>query len=210
MANSFEPIGAASFGGAQEQSDAAGQPWFASLAGSSAFSLNARFGGLVAEPEVQPDEEADAVLADALADAERRGREAALSEMASEGAARAALKLSLQRLDDRLREDLAQQLAEAVAMLCEQTLAPLALDRDALHRRCSAVAALLGDGVAEATLRLHPDDIGLLSGEFASQWNISPDPALVRGTVQFDRADGALRDGPENWRMALREALGLC
>lgn len=212
MASSFEPLaGFAPATEAEAQSPARAQPWFAALAAGDGFQPDPRFTGKATPPPPEPEKQpVDAVLADALADAETRGREAALAEMASEGAARAALKLSFQRLDEQLLEQLAQRMAETVAALCETALAPLAVDKDALQRRCAAAAARLGDGMADATLRLHPEDIALLDEGFAASWTIVPAPEQERGTLVFDMAEGAVRDGPEEWRAALHEALGLC
>ncbi len=212
MANSFEPLANfAPAGSSTGDTLAPAKPWFAALCEGGGFQPDPRFAAPVAPP---PDDsaqaQADAVLADAIADAERRGREAALEEMASEGAARAALKLSFQRLDENLHEQLAQHMAETVAALCEATLAPLALDPNALQRRCLSAAALVGGEVSVVTLRLNPDDLALLDVDFAARWPITCDPELERGSVVFDTSEGVVRDGPEEWRLALREALGLC
>lgn len=216
MASSFEPL----FGGAAEPD--APRPvepqsgrWFERLAGDAAFrplESYARPDGIApipAAPDLVDAVTADA-MADALVDAEARGRQAALAEMANEGAARAALKLSFQRLDDALQEELGTRIAETVAALCEQVLAPLALDRSALQARGLAAAALLRDGIEASCLRLHPDDIPLLDEDFAARWPVEADARLERGTLQFDTAEGAVRDGPAEWRAALHEALGLC
>lgn len=212
MASSFEPLVAAEAPLAAPSAPARTQPWFAALGGDSGFRPDARFSAATAISEPPPDEpdEMSAVLADAVADAERRGREAALAEMASEGAARAALKLSLQRLDEQWQEELGLRIAETVALLCEHALTPLTLDSAALQRRCAKAAQMVGSGIAEARLRLHPDDLALLDTHFAASWPIDPDPGLTRGTVLFDTGEGVVRDGPDDWRMALREALGLC
>lgn len=212
MASSFEPL----FGGAPAldapgpQAPAAGA-WFERIADAPAFrplGPYAQQDGVAAS--LAAPEPVDAVMADALADAEARGRQAALAEMANEGAARAALKLSLQRLDDELQEELGLRIAETVAALCEQALAPLALDRAALRARGLAAAALLREGIDATGLRLHPDDIPLLDEDFAARWPVEADARLERGTLQFDTAEGAVRDGPAEWRAALHEALGLC
>ncbi len=212
MASSFEPLaGFAPAAAPQADPPPPARPWFEALGGGEGFQPDPRFrarpDGAAATSQAS---EGDAVLADMLADAETRGREAALAEMAGEGAARGALKLAFQRLDEQLHEQLAQRIAETVAALCEATLTPLALDTEALQRRCLAAAARLGDGLADATLHLHPDDIVLLDADFAAEWTVVPAPEQERGTVVFDMADGAVRDGPAEWRAALREALGLC
>lgn len=205
MANSFEPL--AGFAGTAEAEPAT--PWFAALSQGSGFQPDTRFGAVPAPvPEPEP-ERPDAVLADMLVNAEARGRETALAEMASEGAVRAALKLSFQKLDAQLNERLAHRLAETVAALCETALAPMALDAEALQSRCLKAVALLEDD-ADARLRLHPDDTALLDPEFARNWTIASSPELARGTVVFETPEGTVRDGPDEWRSTMREALGLC
>lgn len=212
MASSFEPLfGSAAVPDAPRPVPPQSGRWFERAAGDSAFRP---LGSHVLHDHIAAtsaaSESIDAVAADALADAEARGRQAALAEMANEGAARAALKLSFQRLDDALQEELGLRIAETVAVLCEQALAPLALDRTALRARGLAAAALLREGVETTCLRLHPDDIPLLDEDFAARWPVEADARLERGTLQFDTAEGAVRDGPAEWRAALHEALGLC
>ncbi|TIX51530.1 hypothetical protein [Alteraurantiacibacter aquimixticola] len=213
MASSFEPAFQQVPAVSVPAADAApAQPWFAMLDRGTGFAADPRFSGAAQQQLEQEEAEAraDAVLADALADAERRGREAALAEMANEGAACAALKLALRRLDEEMQEELASRMAETVALLCEEALAPLALDREALQSRCVTAAGHVGEGIIDASLRLNPEDIALLDSDFASTWHIVPDPGLERGTVMFDTPEGAVRDGPGEWRAALQEALGLC
>lgn len=211
MASSFEPLLRTRGQDDGAPAERSLTPWFERARADTAFRPLATFPGAVRTESVaeQPDPY-EALMADAVADAEARGRQAALAEIANGGAARAALRLSLQRIDDDLQEALALRIAETVAALCETALAPLTLDRDALHRRCVAAAALLRDGAESSTLRLHPADIALLDTEFAARWPIDPDPQLERGTVHFETADGAVRDGPAEWRATMREALGLC
>lgn len=210
MASSFEAL--AGFASAADtDTPPPARPWFEALAQGDRFHPDPRFSAASGQPAADPSpNEDDAILQDMLADAEARGRDAALAQMASEGAARAALKLSFQRIDEQLHEQLAQRMAETVAALCEATLAPLTLDRDALQRRCLAAAERIGSGITDATLRLHPDDIALLDPQFAADWTLVPMAELERGTVMFDMAEGAVRDGPGEWRAALQEALGLC
>lgn len=188
----------------------AARPWFAALGDRQGFLPDPRYARTPSAPPGDiRQQQADAVLADAIADAEQRGREAALEEIANEGAARAALKLTFQRIDQKLHEELAARLAETVAALCEGALAPMALDKEALQNRCIAAATLLGDGFTEASLRLHPDDVALLDADFAASWCIVTNPGQERGTVVFDAPEGVVSDGPAEWRIALREALGL-
>lgn len=213
MANTFEPL----FGGASAgfaPAPAAPASWIDALSAQSGFAADNRFGLSPADAAAQALElaqaEQDAALAEALAAAEQRGREAALAEMEAEGRIAGSLALKLKRLDEAMQEQLATRLAETVCALCEATLAPLATDPAALQKRCVDAAGMVGEGIIDASLRLHPDDISLLDPGFAATWHIVPDAALERGSVQFDMAEGAVRDGPAQWRLGLREALGLC
>lgn len=227
MASSFEPINTLTprhddteFAQSRHPSAAsapipgapsARQPWFTLMPESRGFRSNAKFSPPSRQaPAEGEQEQIDTVSAEAIAEAERRGREEALAQIASEDANRDALKLSFQRLDENLYEQLSSRLSEAVIAICEATLAPMALDKDALQHRCIAVASKIGDGLLEASLRLHPDDVAMLDPDFASTWHIEADPDQERGTVVFDTPEGLVSDGPAEWRTALREALGLC
>lgn len=216
MLNSFEPL----FGGAQaapfpEAPEPAPSPhgWLAALAARPAgFAPDARFSlTRTAVPEPEPiaqtlhdSGELDAAYAQGLAD----GRAAVEAELAARDQARAGLSLALARLDEQLGEELAGRLAQTVMGLCQAMMAPYAVDPAMLQRRCIAAAGMVGEGVIDASLRLHPDDIDLLDRGFASTWHIIPDGALERGTLVFDMAEGAVEDGPAQWRAALAEALG--
>ena len=203
MPSSFEPL----FGGFAE-ADPAAPGWLAALAGQQAgFAADARFTpGMVAESNqtLHDREELEAAYAEGLA----AGRAAAEAEMAAREEARQGLALAFARLDEELGEQLADRLAEVVAALCQATMAPYAIDPDALQRRCIAAAGMVGEGIIDASLRLHPDDIALLDRGFASTWHILPDPGLERGSVVFDMPEGSIEDGPAHWRAALAEALG--
>lgn len=207
MPNSFEPLFAAA--------PAQGAPaWMAALAGGPnagmvGFASDPRFGGGVIAPaddSLHDRAELDAAYADGHA----AGRAEAEAQAAVDAAARVGLALSLSKLDDSLGEVLAQRLAQAVAALCEATMAPFAIDPASLQRRCVTAAAQVGEGIIDASLRLHPADIAMLDRGFSSTWHIVPDAGLERGSVVFDTSEGAIEDGPAQWRDALEEALLQC
>lgn len=204
MPSSFEPLFAAAPSGGQAPA------WMAALAGvQGGFASDPRFGGgaLPAPADSLHDR---AELDAAYAEGHAAGRAEAEAEAKANAAARAGLALSLGRLDDELGEVLARRLAQVVAALCEATMAPFAIDPASLQRRCVTAAARVGEGIIDASLRLHPDDIALLDRAFASTWHIVPDAGLERGSVVFDTAEGAIEDGPAQWRTALEEALLQC
>jgi flagellar assembly protein FliH len=205
FASGFTPL----FAAPPEAAPDTGPAWLSALASRGGFSADTAFARAADEP-ADPARVEQAALAAALAEGEARGRALAEAEFAELAEVRATLSLSLAQLDEAMQQQLAAHLAEAVAALCETALAPLVLDREALERRCVLAAAMVGDGIIDASLRLHPDDVALLDPGFASTWHILPDVTLERGTVVFDTVEGAVIDGPGEWRMALREALGLC
>jgi flagellar assembly protein FliH len=215
MLNSFEPL----FGGPAPAPvpDAAATPaphsWLGALAARpGGFAPDVRFLPVVPaaaaeEPVAEPlydKSEVDAAYTRGMA----AGRAAVEAEFAARDQARTGLSLSLARLDEALGEQLADRLAQTVMGLCQAAMAPYAIDPAMLQRRCIAAAGVVGEGIIDASLRLHPDDIDLLDRGFASTWHIEPDGALERGTLVFDMAEGAVEDGPAQWRAALAEALG--
>jgi len=202
MASLFEPLFAGGLAARSEHLPG----WLAAVREARGFAAHSpASGGAPHCASTQQGSPQDA----AYAEGERAGRAAVMAEIAQGKEPRERLGLALARLDADWEERLSARLAETVAALCEATLAPLALDPEALQRRCIAAAGVVGEGIIDASLRLHPDDIDLLDPAFASTWHLVPDPGLERGTVEFDMPEGAVRDGPEEWRGAMREALGL-
>jgi flagellar assembly protein FliH len=120
------------------------------------------------------------------------------------------LELSFTRLDRELCEELRQRLLDTVAALCEAAIAPLALDEAALMRRIERAVSLLARADDERMIRLHPDDVALLSPRFATDWQVVPDRTLDRGALRIEAANGGVEDGPELWRRAIAEALQQC
>ena len=77
--------------------------------------------------------------------------------------------------------------------------------------------AFLGRAVAmfsraedERTLRLHPEDIALVSDRLQADWKVVPDPTLARGALRVETTSGGVEDGPAEWRRALAEAFHAC
>lgn len=166
-----------------------------------------------AEDELPP-ELRDDPLTQALTEGYAAGYAQAQAEAAEaahrEAAAREGLALAFSRLDQQLAEQLQGRLRETVAALCEAALAPMALDEDALLRRIDRALAMFARADDERVIRLHPDDIALVSPRFAEDWQVLPDPALERGALRVETAAGGVEDGPAQWRRAIEEALHLC
>lgn len=135
-----------------------------------------------------------------------QGHSDAREQVAAERAAHNKLRLSIARLDEASRRELADKLAQTVTALCEATLGPLALDRDALQRRCLIAAGTLGETQDVLELHLHPEDIFSLDPAFAAGWTIVPAPHFERGTIRIEGAEAGVTDGPQEWRAALEAA----
>lgn len=189
-----------------------------SLAQPSGFRADKRFGALAAaEPDLPPlaqlPEEHDAPdpLDEAFAQGFAAGYEQALEEARAraeaEAAAREGLTLSLARLDAVQEEELRMRLHDAVTALCESAIAPLAIDRDALLRRVEVAASMLSRADDDRIIRLHPEDIKLISPRMSADWKVEPEANLERGTIRIETASGGVEDGPATWRIAIAEAL---
>ena len=194
-------------------------PWFAAFEGEgSAFVPDGRFHGGSPQPAAPADPvdetdhqaELDAARTDGFAAGVAHATREAEAKAREEDAARARLALSFQRLDGTAQRELADRLAETVARLCEETLAPLALDRDRLEQRCADAARRLGEAQETLTLYLHPDDIPALGEVFVEGWKIEADPLLARGALRLEGSDGGISDGPVEWAAALRAAFAAC
>jgi flagellar assembly protein FliH len=190
---------------------AAAQPgWMALLAEPEAFREAMPFAQApepVPEPEPEPAEPDVDTLAEAYAEGVAAGRAAVEAEAAAETARQRSLRLAFRALDEAALTALSQDLADTVIALCEGALTGAALDRDALLTRCEAAARRIGGAAATLRLHLHPDDIALIGAEALEGWTVVPDPALERGGVLIEGADGAVSDGPADWRRAIAAAV---
>ena len=206
MANSSEWMGAL------EQPRLAQPGWLALLDEPAEFREAFVFGA--AQPAATaddplapaPDPGEDA-LARAFADGEAAGRAAAEAEAEAAAARQRALRLAFRTIDETARDVLADDLAETVIALCEAALADCAIDKDALLARCHAAAKRIGGAAEALTLHLHPDDIAILDAAALEGWQVMPDPALDRGAVMIAGPEGAVSDGPAEWRRAIAAAV---
>ncbi len=180
---------------------------------SAGFQGDSRF--VSAPPPPSPAEEpSEDPLARAYADGFASGAEKAQAEAEAcaiaEAQARAALEISFARLDNDLAEQLRQRLRDTVAALCEAALAPMALDEDALMCRIERALALFARADDERVIRLNPDDLAMVSPRMARDWHVVPDPALERGALRVEAANGGVEDGPAQWRADIAEAFEQC
>jgi len=164
-------------------------------------------------PDPTPDPSAHA-RAPAYAQGAHDARAAAEQEAEQADTLRAQLAHTFQRIDGELAEQFRQRLMDTVVALCEATLAPLALDHEALAHRVEKAAAMFARADDERLIRLHPDDLKLIRAQLPKDWHFTPDPALERGAIRVESRhhgveSGGVEDGPAQWRHAIAQALNL-
>lgn len=181
----------------------------AALAAAGGFVSDPRFSP-APPPPPEPDDPVAEAWRDGFAAGQAEAEAAAALRAETDAAARARLDLSFARLDAEQTEALRDRLIETVAALCEASLAPLALDPEALAHRATTAAAMLARADDERVLRLHPDDLALVAARLPADLAVEPDATLERGTLRVDGAQGGVEDGPAHWRRAIAEALARC
>jgi flagellar assembly protein FliH len=178
-----------------------------SFAATGTFRTDTRFAPAAAPHPPEPQDPLAVSWAEGyLAGAEQARAEAA-DHARTEAGAREGLTLAFTRLDAELAETLRQRLHDTVAALCQAALTPLALDEDALLARIERAAAMFARADDERVIRLHPDDLALVSPRLGEHWVVLPDPALDRGALRVESAIGGVEDGPAQWRQAIAEAM---
>ena len=201
---SFDPGGRFAFAGSSGggfRSDARFTP-----SGSPASSATPA----PAPPQAEPEDPVAIAWAEGFSAGAAEAQTRAAQHAEADTAAREGLELAFAKLDAQLAEQLRQRLRDTVAALCEAAIAPLALDGAALIERIERAVSMLSRADDERIIRLHPDDITLVSEKFAADWQVLPDHTLERGALRVETATGGVEDGPEQWRRAISEALHLC
>jgi len=178
------------------------------------FAADHRFLGRGARPEPEMDEPlidpVEEAFARGLAEGEDLAGEVYRQQLAEIQERFTGLERGLAELACEEGDLVRARLTEVVAALCEDTLRPLALDRDALAERVDRAAKMLARAQDQRRVRLHPDDCELLRPVVGDRLALEPDPSLSRGALRIETEDGGIEDGPEIWARAIREALGLC
>jgi flagellar assembly protein FliH len=128
--------------------------------------------------------------------------------MAAEQSRLRDLRLNFRALDEAAMGALAQDISATVLALCNQVLGEYAADEKALEQRCHAAARRLGSGARDLTLTLNPETFEALETANFPGWTLETDAALFPGELRLSGPQGAVREGPEDWRRAIAEALG--
>lgn len=144
--------------------------------------------------------------ATAFAQGFEEGRNAVEEMVAEERAGIAALAASLEVLKPQPSQALAMLLSETVERLVRQIMGTVEIDRDTLIERAEKAAELIGEEAGPMRLRLHPEDLELLS-DAALDTPLLADHNLPRGTIRLENDEGWIEDGPEARLERLRAAL---
>ncbi|WP_347304363.1 FliH/SctL family protein [Croceibacterium sp. TMG7-5b_MA50] len=160
-----------------------------------------------AEPAIDP---AEAAFDAGRAQGRLEAMEDARREEADRDAARGQIELAFARMNADALVELRDRLRQTVLTLCEETIAPLAIDPDGLALRVEKAAALLRRAQDEKRVLLHPDDFSLIAARLPAGLECAPDPDVERGALRIETADGGVEDGPAQWRRILAEAFREC
>ena len=165
------------------------------------------------ESRQEPEEPADDPLEVAFAEGYARGSQdaAAIAEQNARetDAARSRIETAFERLADDQVVELERRLRETILLLCEQTLAPLTTDPEALTHRINKALGLLRRTQDERIVRMHPDDLALVVNRLSESIRVEPDASMPRGQLLVETSEGGIEDGPDQWRRVLAEALRL-
>lgn len=147
-------------------------------------------------PPADPVDPVEQASAEGFAQGFDEGMRIATEGFAADEEAKARLARALEQIAPAANGALSSLLSAAVLRLVTQVVGTAGVDTALLTKRVEAVAAFIEEEQGRKSLRLHPDDIALLAGhEFG--FALSPDPALTRGSVRLDTAEGWIEDGPD-------------
>lgn len=115
---------------------------------------------------------------------------------AADAEARARLAEALELLTPAPSGMLSTMLSATVVRLVEQIVGEVEIDLERLVQRCDTVAAFIEDNDDKGALHLHPEDVAMLDGETIGL-KLVADPAMHRGCVRLETADGWVEYGPD-------------
>ena len=108
----------------------------------------------------------------------------------------------MQMLESRMRE--------AVVSLCRQVIDDCPIDPDRLAARIQTAVRLFAVGHNKKTVEVSPADFKLLGGLLPAEWTLVANVDMGRGAIRVLTPEGGVEDGPEQWKLALEEAIRTC
>lgn len=108
----------------------------------------------------------------------------------------------MQMLESRIRD--------AVVALCRQVIDDCPIAPELLATRIQTAVRMLAAGHNEKRVEVSPGDLKLLGGLLPAEWTLTANPDLTRGAIRVMTPEGGIEDGPEQWKLALEEAIRTC
>ncbi len=105
------------------------------------------------------------------------------------------------------RDLVADQLRQTVLTLVGKVIGEVGIAPDILARRIGAAADHLADTTETGLLRVHPDDVALLTGRLPTRLFAVGDPHVARGSFVLETASSVVEDGPALWLEQLALAI---
>ena len=97
------------------------------------------------------------------------------------------------------RDRIAEQLRRTVLLLVEKLVGEVGISADKLAERIEGAVDLLADAAESAILRVHPDDVALLTGHLPATIFAVGDASIARGGFVLESASTIVEDGPTHW-----------
>jgi flagellar assembly protein FliH len=105
---------------------------------------------------------------------------------------------------------LENRLRETVLALCRQAIDEYSVSPEQLTTRIHAAVKLLATAHNERTIEVSPADLDMLRGTLPAEWKLLANAELARGAIRVATAEGGIEDGPDQWKLALEEAIRTC
>jgi flagellar assembly protein FliH len=105
---------------------------------------------------------------------------------------------------------LESRLREAVLALCRQAIDDYSVSPERLTARIQAAVKMLTTAHNEKTIEVSPGDLDVLRAALPAEWKLVANAELVRGAIRVTTPEGGVEDGPDQWKLALEEAIRTC
>lgn len=105
---------------------------------------------------------------------------------------------------------LESRLREAVLALCRQAIDDISIAPDRLAARIQAAVKQLVSGHNEKVIEVSSGDLEALRGTLPAEWTLVANADLPRGAIRVATPEGGIEDGPDQWKLALEEAIRTC
>jgi flagellar assembly protein FliH len=114
------------------------------------------------------------------------------------------------QIDAAARQMLESRMREAVVSLCRQVIDECPIDADRLAARIQTAVRLFAAAHNEKTVEVNPADLKLLGGLLPAEWKLVANAEMARSAIRVLTPEGGVEDGPEQWKLALEEAIRTC